>query len=464
MKNIYFIFGFMLLLTPVIGQVSFQKDLPNVGEDDFAFNAFELSDHTFYIESFSQYPITSLPPYPCDYENTGMLFHTSSNGTVLKFLSNTLWKVLGNDKYFQTWYDTLDHIHISAYNSNGDTIYNTLLNDSFSYSLQCVTKTGYLFAIAQNYYPVPGQFKRTLNVWNSNGTIVNQISLVSDTPQINNFNLIASGDGGIIMVKKTYNTSSHAIDGIIDSLKFLKLDSLGNFLFQKEGDTEYDNIGKKDNGIYLYKEDVSHFKSLITLNENLDTIIIQQFNDIIHWDKFIPLKGNNWAYTFINSSNNIEIGIVDSLGSTIWHELIKYPVPNTGLSTVGFIYELSNKSLLYGGYHNQRPNSNPCIGNYSTAFISSTDSTFSLINVNEINREAGMYFYPNPVITTARIDFVDNNFSTIEIFDLSGNLIKRQLLAGKNNEINREDITSGIYFYRVIKENTILYRGKIIFQ
>lgn len=75
-----------------------------------------------------------------------------------------------------------------------------------------------------------------------------------------------------------------------------------------------------------------------------------------------------------------------------------------------------------------------------------------------------IYFYPNPVNTIGIFTYPINRTVQIEIYDISGMLLKLLNDSDHNGEteVNFHNLNSGFYLYRLMDSNGIIYSGKII--
>ncbi|MDD3771423.1 MAG: T9SS type A sorting domain-containing protein [Weeksellaceae bacterium] len=86
-----------------------------------------------------------------------------------------------------------------------------------------------------------------------------------------------------------------------------------------------------------------------------------------------------------------------------------------------------------------------------------------LTNINELLELPEIKVYPNP--TADRIYVYMNDFSrsySFELLDAKGETIKKTELKTKSNIISLEELNSGLYFYRLTKDNKQIKSGKII--
>jgi len=72
--------------------------------------------------------------------------------------------------------------------------------------------------------------------------------------------------------------------------------------------------------------------------------------------------------------------------------------------------------------------------------------------------------YPNPVYynSVITVENRDNSIHTLYIYDTSGKRIKKEDFYGNKAEINKKDYSGGLYFYYILKNNSIICKGKFI--
>jgi len=76
--------------------------------------------------------------------------------------------------------------------------------------------------------------------------------------------------------------------------------------------------------------------------------------------------------------------------------------------------------------------------------------------------------FPNPTNRTLNIPFSDesvvkNRILTLSIFDLSGAKLKQEFVSSDNSlQISLDELTKGIYFYKLSSANEVLTSGKFV--
>lgn len=87
------------------------------------------------------------------------------------------------------------------------------------------------------------------------------------------------------------------------------------------------------------------------------------------------------------------------------------------------------------------------------------------VGINEIASQTSFNIYPNPANTTINIDLSElkNSTSTINMYDITGKIVKTISTTEKTLSIDRGDLRSGIYFVQVIVDDKVLTK-KIVLE
>jgi hypothetical protein len=176
------------------------------------------------------------------------------------------------------------------------------------------------------------------------------------------------------------------------------------------------------------------------------------------------ILGNLFTLSFYNNkvtswtSNKLEIGY--SMDSLSFGTLIDtVPAPNTGWHNVLLSFSPINNSKFI-----------------TIRVVDSITSwnlidNFSLITTLGINDNADLTFrttnYPNPFSESTWIKFpyITKNAYSLQIIDINGTMVKAQQIFGQKIKVNRENMNSGIYFYRIINETDgSVLSGKMIIE
>lgn len=91
----------------------------------------------------------------------------------------------------------------------------------------------------------------------------------------------------------------------------------------------------------------------------------------------------------------------------------------------------------------------------------------NLLSVNDFSIDKNFNLYPNPMKDSSTI--LINNFDTyknleLELFNLNGQMIKKDLIKSSKFLLNRNDINSGVYFINIKENNVIIKSVKLIIE
>lgn len=81
--------------------------------------------------------------------------------------------------------------------------------------------------------------------------------------------------------------------------------------------------------------------------------------------------------------------------------------------------------------------------------INSIQVSSPVLSANSFELHSKLNVYPNPASNQVNIEVLTNEISTLEVYDVSGKFLFTQILNNKTNTINIENLTSGIYFFKV---------------
>ncbi len=103
----------------------------------------------------------------------------------------------------------------------------------------------------------------------------------------------------------------------------------------------------------------------------------------------------------------------------------------------------------------------------ANSFVPSIADYCSVFSVNEVGSNSNIVVYPNPMSLTAIIKVdapqtLTNAYA--QLFDVTGKKVAEVKLANNQAALQRGDLQSGIYFYKVISENSVIGTGKISVQ
>lgn len=166
-----------------------------------------------------------------------------------------------------------------------------------------------------------------------------------------------------------------------------------------------------------------------------------------HWDNIAKVpyltgkSSGSAAGTFVSYDNKQSIGMKaeyivnhNARGTIIWE-------------ITGDYMETSNGSGIVAG--------TPLLDTMNYVFCHT-----SVTSINETKNEV-MEIFPNPATNHLTINIKNNELFSMSIFDCKGSILKTEKLQAGKNEININDIQSGIYFIKLEGKNNN-YNKKLI--
>ena len=102
-----------------------------------------------------------------------------------------------------------------------------------------------------------------------------------------------------------------------------------------------------------------------------------------------------------------------------------------------------------GNYHVNVIDTNGCVGNSDTIFV-------SISSVDEVGNNNTIKIYPNPVKDILTIESSQELNNDIKITDLSGRVLITDKLKGKSIEINVSSLKKGIYLLQISETNEVI--------
>jgi len=84
----------------------------------------------------------------------------------------------------------------------------------------------------------------------------------------------------------------------------------------------------------------------------------------------------------------------------------------------------------------------------------------------DTNKVSNFIVYPNPANESITIDYTGDitllQKCQIEFYDIYGKLIKTEVLCKNSQTLNINDLSPGLYIYRITNFNSILQKNKLI--
>jgi Secretion system C-terminal sorting domain len=311
------------------------------------------------------------------------------------------------------------------------------------------------------------------------------------------------------------NDGGYIIAGITGANAcLLKLDSLGTLQWAKK----YSETGIPYKGRGVIQTTDNGYLVLCSRKDSIYNYVSVLKTDsvgIVNWgkeylgseaDDYTSFKmtsaGNCIIASTINNRSSILLSLIDANGNLIWSRYMgESSLLNRGsfaAQTIdgGYIFTGYTKTFAVGGYiyliKTDSLGRNGCLDSAASIIVNNTSpltnvlaitsSTGLLINtpistvynssrtvitictsveINELVDNAQITVYPNPSAGLFNFTGLENE-STIEIFDIMGQLTFVSLTTGTYQTINLKNYSKGIYFYRIMKNMKVVAHGKLL--
>lgn len=297
------------------------------------------------------------------------------------------------------------------------------------------------------------------------------------------FSMEQSPDSGFVFVGAIGRMHNGRGDFFI-----VKVDSLGSIVWEKtfggNGSERAHSIKRVNQVGYIVTGYTTSFGNtgefgfdfnvlLVRLNEAGDTIWVKHYENSLedagaqgnHVGNsvstssdggFVVMTHSYWP--FYDKPNSTKLIKTDSLGNELWRK--NY-----------FLYRGGGKSII-----STKDNAYAFCGNIVNeneeimAFLIKTDSNGNALTTsvqNELENNLSVNIYPNPFSEILNIDISGEEMSSlneIEIFDFTGKKVRHLQTTSNNIQIERAELSKGIYILKVIKENYKVLSKKIIVQ
>lgn len=93
--------------------------------------------------------------------------------------------------------------------------------------------------------------------------------------------------------------------------------------------------------------------------------------------------------------------------------------------------------------------------------INSIQVSGPVLSLNEFEMNAKIQIFPNPMSNNVKIDFQDLENVSIEVLDVNGRMLCTQKLNYNSNVINIEDLSSGIYIFKINSNQGVSIRNVV---
>lgn len=414
-----------------------------------------------------------------------LLIKTAANGDTLwtKTYGNSLqnnfndvqlsldggYVMVGTQKTNTVIINTNDEdVYFVKTNANGDTLWRKYIGGPYidqGHAVIPLADSTYIIS-GQTQAPGSGYGSNYLIKTDKNGNILWQKTHIA-FGSIGYLSAIDTTSGGGFIIT---DSKQDTVTGYLDFL-LIKTNSLGDTLWTKTFDnTLYDisySVKQTPDGGYILCGN--------SWNNDYDAYIIK--TDALGNTQWTKTMGNindedllrtvqvnsDQDYVFSGSSNNnVSIVKLNSSGTTLWNKLYVTPIYHNGY----YIGETFNKGYFIAGYALDSTNMTP-----GDVFLLRTDSLavgFSnklmTVGIKESNLSNDLNVFPNPFsLSTTLQTIVFLNNAVLTIYNSYGQLVKKiDKLSGHTINLQRDNLSSGLYFFNLTQDNKIISTNKLI--
>jgi hypothetical protein len=300
---------------------------------------------------------------------------------------------------------------------------------------------------------------------------------------------LAIDNAGNIFIGGYFYSSSITFDTTIltnqggADIFYAKLDINGNVTWAKNAGGTFDDLANdlaldNNNNIFLTG---SFTGGTIIGTNTLNSIgskdyFIAKFdlNGINLWaksgistnpDEGISITTDNGGNSYIAGKFSVDSAIIkyNSIGTLQW-------IKSVGNSQVfiktGITFKNGNVYLV--GYFGTPTLSfdNINLVNSGTGFDIVLASLNNVTSLNNIDNNTNIRIFPNPFYDKTTIQFENNNDIKYELYlyDVLGNELRKYEIKNHSFEISKENLTSGLYFFKIKDSQEIIASGKLIIQ
>lgn len=244
---------------------------------------------------------------------------------------------------------------------------------------------------------------------------------------------------GEILWEKTYGGSSY--DLIYCSEKMINGGFLlGGETMSNDGDIQSDNKGEGDYWIFKIGSNSSPLNITLsdtTLDENssIGTVI-----GTLHTEDQDIFDNYTYSITSVDGDTSYNSFTISS---------------DTLFSSQVFDYEYKKSFII----EIQTEDSG---GNTFSKFFTIRIKNVVEVGIDDDIIDSKYKIYPNPVKDKLTIETNNNNQLELRLFDVNGTQIINQKEIYNKSEINVHRISSGIYFVKLLEDNTVVHQQKIV--
>jgi hypothetical protein len=207
----------------------------------------------------------------------------------------------------------------------------------------------------------------------------------------------------------------------------------------------------------------------------------------IYFDFNDPIITNE-THHLLGTFTILQVEVVELCEGDIYNDVAYYEsVSFTDTSFIGIFEKVTGLQIIVHPNYNIEIDTVLNLGNSYNGIFYESDTTLqevlesqygcdSIVTVNVLINSVGINnlngltpkvsIIPNPFhnYTVVKIEEVEFQKGRIEIFDLFGSMINSFSFNEKQFKIEREGLSSGIYFYRIILDEFLVEEGKLIIQ
>lgn len=284
-----------------------------------------------------------------------------------------------------------------------------------------------------------------------------------------------TSDGGYILTGRIYNAAS------VQDVHLIKTDSNGDTLWTRTyGGTKNDqgnSVQQTTDGGYIITGSTKSFDTtiqngqayLIKTDSNGDTLWTKKISN----PNCLGALGNSVQQTldggyiiggthgYVGQQYDMYLVKTNSSGDTLWTRTYGGVYAEGGNS----VQQTTDKGYIVVGFSQSN-------GFFYDVYLVKTDSlgnTSPLVGVEEQEQnitQQEITIYPNPFAEQANLVLPDeietNGEAELVIYDVLGNETERVKVTAQRALIQRDNLKEGMYFCKVIKENTVIATGKFI--
>ncbi len=284
-------------------------------------------------------------------------------------------------------------------------------------------------------------FNQIFDVLKTNDNNFLLAGITETTPADAEGYLIKTNNNGDTLWMKTFGGNSY------DSFSSICQDNNGNFILCG---TTY-SFGAGDYDMYLIKIDSNGqeiwSKTFGGINSDNASSVIYNNNE-----NTFMIVGSTQSYGY--GGKDVFLVKVNQYGDTLWTKTYGGTADDVG----GDLYKTNDNGIIMTGYTKS-------FGNISDVYLIKTDANGQVAGIDDYpSMNNGITVYPNPFSTTTQIT-LSQTYHTISlsVYDMQGKLVaQNQYTDCDKIQLNRNTLTNGMYFLKLILDDKEITTGKIV--